>query len=63
VHEKKFAIGEIRSRYSRSGTIFGTEDEKAIKERIVARFYYHRKERQRAERIKQQIMQSGLEIT
>jgi hypothetical protein len=60
VHEKKFAIGEVRSR---SGDIFGTENEKAIEEGIVARLHYHRKERQRVERTKQQTMQSGLETT
>jgi hypothetical protein len=56
VHEKKFAIGEVRSR---SGTIFGTENEKAIEQGIIARLHYHRKQRQR----EQQTMQSGLETT
>ena len=60
MHEKKFAIGEVRSR---SSTIFGTEDEKAIEQGIVARLHYHRKERQRAEKPKQKAMQSGWETT
>lgn len=63
VEEKRFAIGEVRSRCSQSGTIFGTQNDKAIEEGIVARLHYHRKERQRAERTKPQIMQSGLETT
>ncbi len=54
MHEKKFAIGEVRSR---SGTIFSTEDEKTIEQGIVARLHYHRKQRQR----EKQIMLSGLE--
>jgi hypothetical protein len=56
VDEKKSAISEVRSR---SGKIFGTEDEKAIEQGIIARLHYHRKQRQR----EQQIMQSGLETT
>ena len=58
--EKKFAIGEVRSR---SGEIFGTTSEKAIEEGIIARLHYHRNQRQRVERTKQPTMQSGLETT
>jgi hypothetical protein len=60
VNEKRFAISEVRSR---SGEIFGTEDEKAIEQGIVARLHYHRKERQRVEKTKQQTMQPTLETT
>ena len=58
--EKNSAISEVRSRVSKSGVNFGTQNETAIKEGIIARLHYHRKERQRAERAKQQ---SGLETT
>jgi hypothetical protein len=63
VDGKNFAISEVRSRASNSGVKFGTQNEKAIKEGIIARLHYHRKERQRIERTKQQITQSGLETT
>jgi hypothetical protein len=63
VEEKRFAISEVRSRCSQSGITFSTQSEKAIEEGIINRLHYHHKKRERAEKTKPQIMQSGLETT